>query len=206
MHTPEATLTLKGMRVRLEPLHHHHLDGLGRSCSEPALWEFLPTPAPRTREDWEAWLERALADRDRVESLPFAIIDCESESVAGSTRYLDISPQHGGIEIGWTFIAPEFQRTAVNTEAKLLLLTHAFETLRSERVCIKTDKRNIRAQRAIERLGAKYEGTLRRHRRLPNGYIRDSVYYSILPEEWVEIQLSLKEKLRSFNPTLTRHY
>lgn len=195
MHAPAVQLTLQGEHARLEPLAAHHLEGLRRSCSDEALWKYLPTHPLITPADWSDWLARALADREKGDAMPFAILDTRSGQVAGSTRFLDVSVQHRGLEIGWTFLGPNFQRTALNSEVKLLLLGHAFETLGAERVCIKTDGRNLRAQQAILRLGAQYEGTLRRHRILPDGFIRDSVYYSILADEWGTVRAALQEKL-----------
>lgn len=199
MNPPDPQLTLVGNGIRLEPLRSAHLDGLNRSCSATALWQYMPALPPSSMSDWHEWLSRALAERDSGGSVPFALVQQQSEVVVGSTRYLDIAPQHGGIEIGWTFISPSFQRTGVNTEVKLLLLGHAFEALGAERVCIKTDRRNVRAQRAIERLGASYEGTLRRHRILPDGFVRDSVYYSILADEWPTVKNSLLSKSSCFS-------
>jgi RimJ/RimL family protein N-acetyltransferase len=125
----------------------------------------------------------------------WATVERATRQAVGSTRFGDIAPEHGRVEIGWTWIAPSRQRTAVNTEAKLLQLTYAFETLGAGRVALKTDARNSRSQRAIERLGAVREGVLRRHIRLPDGYMRDTVYYSILGDEWPAVKARLEERL-----------
>jgi RimJ/RimL family protein N-acetyltransferase len=129
-------------------------------------------------------LAAAFQRRDAGIEQPFVILDHGSGELAGSTRYLDIQPLHRGVEIGWTWIAPAYQRTAVNTHAKFLLMRHAFETLGAIRVSLKTDSRNERSQRAIERIGAKREGVLRNHYIMPDGYYRDSVYYSVIDTEW----------------------
>jgi RimJ/RimL family protein N-acetyltransferase len=125
----------------------------------------------------------------------WATVDRASGRAIGSTRFGDISPADGRLEIGWTWIAPSYQRTAANTEAKLLQLRYAFDDLGATRVALKTDGRNVRSQAAIERLGAVREGVLRRHMRLPDGFIRDTVYYSILAEEWPAVRDRLEERL-----------
>jgi len=140
---------------------------------------------------WPAYL----ADAVRPEFVTWATVDAASGRAVGSSRFGDIAPEHGRVEIGWTWIAPSHQRTAVNTEAKLLQLAYAFDELGATRVALKTDGRNLRSQAAIERLGAVREGTLRRHIRLPDGYIRDTVYFSILAEEWPAVKARLEELL-----------
>ena len=144
-------------------------------------------------EAWPAYLADAL----RPEFVTWATMDARTGRAIGSTRYGDIAPEHGRVEIGWTWIAPSHQRTAVNTEAKLLQLAYAFDKLGATRVALKTDGRNLRSQAAIERLGAVREGTLRRHIRLPDGFIRDTVYFSILAEEWPAVRARLEERLAS---------
>jgi RimJ/RimL family protein N-acetyltransferase len=140
---------------------------------------------------WPAYLEHALGP----DFVAWATVDRASGRALGSTRFGDIEPDHDRVEIGWTWIAPAFQRTAVNTEAKLLQLTYAFETLGAGRVALKTDGRNERSQAAIARLGALREGVLRRHTRLPDGHVRDTVYYSILADEWPAVKARLEERL-----------
>jgi RimJ/RimL family protein N-acetyltransferase len=142
----------------------------------------------------DAWPDY-LADALRPEYVAWATVERASDRAVGSTRFGDIAPEHGRVEIGWTWIAPSRQRSAVNTEAKLLQLTYAFDTLGAGRVALKTDLRNERSQRAIERLGAVREGVLRRHLRLPDGHVRDTVYYSILADEWPAVRARLEERL-----------
>ncbi len=142
-------------------------------------------------DGWPAYLAHALGP----EFVAWATVERASGSAVGSTRFGDIAPEHDRVEIGWTWISPLPAPTAVNTEAKLLQLTYAFETLGAGRVALKTDGRNERSQRAIERLGAVREGTLRRHMRLPDGYVRDTVYYSILADEWPAVKARLTERL-----------
>ena len=139
----------------------------------------------RTESDMLGWVRDILARPD----LPFAVVHLKSSRVAGATRYLNIAPEHRSLEIGGTWYGLEFQRTAVNTECKYLLLKHAFETLGYIRVQFKTDLRNTRSQVAIERLGAKREGVLRNHMIMPDGKYRNSVFYSILDREWPEVKL-----------------
>jgi RimJ/RimL family protein N-acetyltransferase len=130
--------------------------------------------------------------------LPFVVIDLASGRVAGATRYLNIMPKDRGLEIGGTWYGTDFQRTAVNTECKYLLMTHAFEKLRAIRVQLKTDLRNERSQRAIERIGAKKEGVLRNHMILPDGYFRHSVFYSVLDSEWSEVKKNLESLMEKY--------
>ena len=142
-----------------------------------------------------AWIGDMLARQARGTDLPFAVVHLESGRAIGATRYMDIQPANRGLEIGGTWYGRAFQRTAVNTEAKYLLLGHAFEHLGCIRVQLKTDRRNERSQRAIERIGAVREGVLRHNLIMPDGYRRDSVYFSILAEEWPGVKARLEEML-----------
>jgi N-acetyltransferase len=144
---------------------------------------------------WDAWLWEALEGVEAGTYVAWATVDRLTGRAVGSTRFGDIALEHGRVEIGWTWIAPSNQRTAVNTEAKLLQLAYAFDDLGATRVALKTDGRNLRSQAAIERLGAVREGVLRRHMRLPDGYVRDTVYYSILSDEWPGVKAGLEERL-----------
>jgi RimJ/RimL family protein N-acetyltransferase len=189
MHRPERR-TLEGRVVRLEPLDERHRDDLLEAATDPAIFQFMSTDLS-VPGAWPDYLEDAL----RPEFVAWATVDKASGKAIGSTRFGDIDPNSDRVEIGWTWVTPAFQRTAVNTEAKLLQLTYAFETLGAGRVALKTDGRNERSQAAIARLGAVYEGTLRRHMRLPNGYVRDTVYYSILADEWPAVKARLTKRL-----------
>jgi RimJ/RimL family protein N-acetyltransferase len=189
MLRPER-VTLEGRVVRLEPLEERHCDDLLEAGSDPAIWRFMSSDLS-VPEAWPAYLAHALGP----EFMAWATVDRASGRAIGSTRFGDIEPEHSRVEIGWTWIAPAFQRTAINTEAKLLQLTYAFETLGAGRVALKTDGRNERSQAAIARLGAVREGVLRRHTRLPDGYVRDTVYYSILADEWPAVKARLTERL-----------
>jgi N-acetyltransferase len=144
---------------------------------------------------WEAWIGEALRGVAAGTYVAWATVDRASGQAVGSTRFGDIEPDHGRVEIGWTWIAPSHQRTAINTEAKLLQLRYAFDDLGATRVALKTDGRNLRSQAAIERLGAMREGVLRRHTRMPDGFLRDTVYYSILADEWPGVRARLEDRL-----------
>jgi RimJ/RimL family protein N-acetyltransferase len=190
MLRPER-ITLEGWVVRLEPLEERHRDDLLAAGSDPEIWRFMSSDLS-VPGAWPAYLAHALGP----EFVAWATVEKASGKAIGSTRFGDIEPDHDRVEIGWTWIAPAFQRTAVNTEAKLLQLTYAFETLGAGRVALKTDGRNERSQAAIARLGAVREGVLRRHTRLPDGYVRDTVYFSILADEWPSVKSGLEARLR----------
>jgi RimJ/RimL family protein N-acetyltransferase len=190
-------VTLAGNVVRLEPLGKQHASDLYQAGQDQAIWTYMPVNPSQSPEAFSAWIEAALTARAEGHQLPFAVIDASAGRAIGSTRYLNISGQDYGLEIGWTWLAPEARRTAVNTECKYLLLRHAFESLGAIRVQFKTDSRNERSQRAILRLGALQEGVLRKHMILASGYQRDSVMFSIIADEWPAVQASLEEKLRA---------
>jgi RimJ/RimL family protein N-acetyltransferase len=182
-------VTLTGKFVRLEPMTEAHVPGLAAVGLDDSIWEHMLYGKVRSEEDIRHWVRDILSRPD----LPFVAIHLASGRVAGATRYLNIVPEHRGLEIGGTWYGLEFQRTAVNTECKYLLLKYAFDTLNCIRVQFKTDMRNERSQRAIERLGAKREGVLRNHMILPDGRFRDSVYFSIIDTEWPEVKKRLGE-------------
>jgi RimJ/RimL family protein N-acetyltransferase len=185
-------VTLAGRFVRLEPIEERHRDDLlAAAAQDPATFRYMSADLSAGEGAWPAYLADALLPIH----VAWATVDAASGRAVGSTRFGDIAPEHGRVEIGWTWIAPSHQRTAVNTEAKLLQLGYAFETLGATRVALKTDGRNLRSQAAIERLGAQREGVLRRHLRLPDGFIRDTVYYSILDDEWPAVKARLEERL-----------
>ncbi|MFI1867776.1 GNAT family N-acetyltransferase [Streptomyces jumonjinensis] len=186
---PPSPTTLTGRHVRLEPLSMAHLPDLfDAGGGDEEVWRWQGGPAPQTQDELAEKLGRVLADGERGTYLPFAVIHLASGRAIGWTTYLDIEPQNERLEIGWTWYGREYWRTAVNTETKLLLLTHAFEELGMGRVQLKTDHLNVRSQNAIARLGATREGVLRRHRLRHDGTWRDSVYYSILADEWPAVK------------------
>ena len=189
-------VTLLGRVVRLEPLSEAHIPDLTMAAMEdPDVFRFMPYSPVRGEADLRALVLDLLGRQARGTDLPFAVIVREAGRAVGSTRYMDIQPQHRGLEIGGTWYAPSHQRTAVNTECKLLLLGYAFETLGCLRVQLKTDLRNERSQRAIERIGAVREGVLRNHMIMPDGHVRSSVYYSVLVEEWPAVKARLEDRL-----------
>jgi RimJ/RimL family protein N-acetyltransferase len=185
-------VVLEGGLVRLEPLCADHAQGLYNRGRVPADWAFLPRACFVDLADARQWIEQALATPGH---LPFAIVEVAKGRPVGSSRYLNIRPEHRSLEIGWTWLGRDWQRTGVNTEAKLLLLSHAFERLRCVRVEFKTDARNERSQQALERIGAKKEGVLRNHMVVQGDFVRDSVYYSIIDAEWPKLKKRLEKLL-----------
>ena len=193
MRQPEPVV-LEGDHVRLEPLgEQHRTDLVAAAAEDPATMRYMLTNIPV--HGWEAWIGEALRGVAAGRYVAWATVDRASGQAVGSTRFGDIEPEHGRVEIGWTWIAPSHQRTAINTEAKLLQLRYAFDDLGATRVALKTDGRNLRSQAAIERLGATREGVLRRHTRMPDGFLRDTVYYSILADEWPGVRARLEDRL-----------
>ncbi|MCW2971787.1 MAG: N-acetyltransferase [Thermoleophilia bacterium] len=186
--------TLTGARVLLEPLTAAHLPALAEAIRSGELWMHPLTPVPHP-DELAAWCDDLLAERAAERALPFVVVDTTSGRVAGATSYLAMALEHGRVEIGGTFLAPEFQRTHVNSEAKLLLLDHAFDVLGCNRVEFKTDARNAASRAAIARLGAQEEGTLRAHMVMRDGRLRDSVYSSILATEWPRLRMELRARI-----------
>lgn len=170
-----------------------HVPALALAGADPEIWHWMPYGPVISEPAMRAWVEEILSRQARGTDLVFAVIHQAHGLAIGSTRYMDIQPAHDALEIGGTWYGRAYQRTGVNTECKRLLLTHAFETLRVNRVQLKTDLRNERSQRAIERLGAVREGVLREHMRMPDGRWRSSVYYSILASEWPLIRQRLTD-------------
>ncbi len=191
-----SPVTLEGALVRLEPLAKTHLAGLAEVGLDEELWRWIPT-AVRTREEMAGYIETALNEQERCISLPFAIVEKATGRTIGSTRYGNIDRTHHRLEIGWTWVAREWQRTAVNTEAKYLLQRHAFETLGCMRVELKTDSLNERSRAAILRIGAREEGIFRNHMITASGRIRHTVYFSIIDCEWPAVKAGLEAKLAS---------
>jgi N-acetyltransferase len=192
--TPQPVI-LTGQTVRLEPLSHAHAEDLFQAGVDRTIWTYMPVGGFSDLPSLHAWIDKASEARDRGVEVPFATILLESGRAVGSTRYMDIRPEHRALEIGSTWLSPQVQRTRVNTECKYLLLKHAFENLGAHRVQLKTDARNVRSQRAIERIGGVMEGVLRRHMITWDGHIRDTVYYSILDTEWPNAKARLESLL-----------
>jgi len=188
-------IILQGKYVRLEPMTEAHAPALAEIGVGQPFWDFMVYGRMETADDMREWVKDILARAEKGTDVPFVAIHIDSGRVAGASRYMNIMPNDRGLEIGGTWYGPEFQRTMVNTECKYLLLQHAFEKLSCIRVQLKTDLRNERSQKAIERLGAVKEGVLRNHMILPDGYYRHSVYYSILDTEWPSVKIRLQEMM-----------
>lgn len=186
--------SLQGKTVKLIPINMDHLEGLWEAAKPAEIWSFMASQV-RTKDEMEQMIESALKERDSGTQYTFTVLDNENR-VIGSTRFLDILPLHKSAEIGWTWYHPDVWRTKVNTECKLLLFKHAFERWNLTRVQLKTDSRNLRSQQAIVRLGAVKEGTLRKDRIISGGYARDTVFFSILHEEWARVKSGLIMKLQ----------
>lgn len=191
-------VTLQGKYVRLEPMGEQHISGLTEIGVGQSFWNFMLYGDMKTETDMRNWVLDILEREKKGGDLPFVAIQLASGKVAGATRYLNIMPKDRGLEVGGTWYGVDFQRTAVNTECKYLLLTHAFEMLKCIRVQIKTDSLNTRSQKAIERIGAVKEGILRNHMILPDGRIRHSVFYSILDSEWEGVKKNLEAMLAKY--------
>ncbi len=187
-------ITLDGLNVRLEPLSLAHVTGLCKIGLDDELWKITMTLI-RNEAEMKQYVETALSAQAAGTALPFATIDKKSGRVAGSTRFGNIDKNNKRVEIGWTWCGKEFQRTHVNTEAKYLMLRHAFEVWGCFRVEFKTDVINEKSRNALQRIGAKEEGVLRRHQITASGRVRDSVYYSILDHEWQEVKQALEKKI-----------
>jgi RimJ/RimL family protein N-acetyltransferase len=187
-------ITLEGRMIRLEPLSLDHYAALCEVAFDDDIWRWTTTMI-RTPEDLRAYIEMALKWQAEGHALPFATIVKASGRAVGSTRFGNIERAHRRVEIGWTWIGRKWQRTPVNTEAKYLMLRHAFETWGCIRVELKTDVLNERSRKAILRIGAKEEGIFRKHMIMPGGRIRDSVYYSIVDTEWSAVKADLEERL-----------
>ncbi len=194
-----APVTLEGRRVRLEPMRLEpaftdHLDALAAVGIDRAVWQWMPMrmEAPAHMHQW---MEQALDQASQGRALPFVIRSLADNRVVGATRYMDIDPRNRGLEIGGTWLAPAWQRTGINVEAKYLLLQHAFEALGAIRVALKTHHGNQQSQTAIAALGAKYEGTFRNHMIMPDGSYRHTVWYSITAEDWPEVKARLEKRM-----------
>ena len=184
-------VTLTGRRVRMEPLDERHFDDLARVAYDDAIWRWTIMKAI-DEAGLRPWFDLALANARETIEVPFATIDLASNRAIGSSRYMTIAPEHRRLEIGWTWVGTAFQRTGANREAKLLQLSHAFETLGAERVEFKTHARNVQSRTALLGIGATFEGVLRRHSIMPDGSNRDSAYYGVIAPEWPAVRTRLE--------------
>ncbi len=187
-------VTLTGRRIRLEPLAEHHLDDLARVAFDAPIWRWI-NAVPMDDAGLRAWLDTTLANAAAGSEVPFATVYLEESRAIGSTRFMSIAPEHRRLEIGWTWVGTAYQRTGANREAKLLQLTHAFETLGAERVEFKTHARNLASRAALLGIGATFEGVLRHHTIMPDGSNRDSAFYGVLAGEWPGVKARLGAKL-----------
>ena len=189
-------VTLEGSTARLEPIADRHAADLFEAGKDERIWRYMPRRALASVDDAREMIRELVAAAQEGSQVPFAIVERASGRAVGSTRYFDIRREHRGLEIGWTWVGVAWQRTAVNTECKLLMLEHAFERLGALRVQLKTDARNVNSQRAIERIGGVKEGVLRSHMVMPDGFVRDTVMYSVTAAEWPGVRERLAELLR----------
>ncbi len=195
MSTPWVAPVLDGRLVRLEPLEARHADGLWEASRDPRTWEWLSIVQPATRSAFDDYLAAALEPaRARVE---IPLVTISHKRVVGSTRFLALRPEHGSVEIGWTWLHPSVWGTGVNVEAKLLMLGHAFEVWGCRRVELKTDGRNERSRGAMEAMGATFEGVHRKHMLVREGENRDSAWYSIVDDDWPRVRSGLEARLSS---------
>ncbi len=188
-------VTLMGKHIRLEPLRRDHAEQLWPHADEPEIWPFMPYGLIDSPERVQWLVDEMLRRQAAGTDLPFAQIDPITNTAIGMTRYMTIERANKSLEIGGTWLGKSYRRTPINTEAKYLLMRHAFEVLGAVRVQLRTDARNERSQRAIERIGAVREGVIRKHIIMPDGHVRSSVFYSVLSEEWAAVKERLEAML-----------
>ena len=190
-------VTLEGRLVLLEPMRMEHLPALAEVAFTPETWRWMPMRM-QSEADLRLWIEQALEQQAAGKALPWVTISKADRRVVGSTRYMDIDSRNCGLEIGGTWLAPAWQRSGINVEAKYLQLDHAFERLSAIRVSLKTHHNNLASQTAIAALGAKPEGVFRNHMIMPDGSFRHSVWYSIVREDWPEVKAGLEARMARF--------
>jgi len=195
---PWQAPVLEGRRVRLEPLRLDHAEALWEAARDPRTWRWLSVVQPQTPQEWSEFVAQALAEAASGAELP--LVTMRDEHVVGSTRFLALRPEHRSVEIGWTWLHPSVWGTGANVEAKYLQLRHAFESWDCRRVEWKTDAQNERSCRALEALGATFEGVHRNHMLVRGGESRDSAWYSVLDEEWPSVKADLEARLASRHP------
>lgn len=187
---------LTGNFVKIVPMEKKHTQALYEISTDKTIWTHLPVKID-TYEQMESFIEEALHKKETGTELPFVILNSENNTVIGSTRFLEISGKNKSLEIGWTWLTPSYWGTKINAECKYLLINYCFETLGMIRIQLKTDKDNIRSQKAIERIGGVKEGILRNHMIRKDGTYRDSVFYSIIKSDWPQIKRSLERMIKS---------
>lgn len=189
-----SPVTLDGRIVRLEPLELAHVPALAEVGLDAPIWQWT-LARPRSEADLRDWAQAAIRNRDAGTELPFVTLEASTGRPIGSSRYLNIVLEHRRLEIGWTWLAPPWQRTGANREAKLLMLRHAFETLGCRRVEFKTDSLNEPSRRALLGIGATFEGIFRNHMVMPDGRMRHSAYYSVIDDEWPAVKAALERSI-----------
>ena len=187
-------VVLEGRKVRLEPLALEHVPRLAEVAIDPVIWQWT-VARPTDEAGLRAWAEAALAGRAAGSEFPFVTLEASTGRPIGSSRFMNIVLEHRRVEIGWTWVAPAWQRTGANREAKLMMLGHAFDTLGCRRVEFKTDSLNEPSRTALLGIGAKFEGIFRNHMVMPGGRMRHSAYYSVIDEEWPAVRAGLERSL-----------
>jgi RimJ/RimL family protein N-acetyltransferase len=197
---PLRKLIMQGYSVRLTPVDYSHLDQLSRWSAEEDIWRYMTFAHLASRDELQSWIGSAMDANERGTELNFAIIDETSQSAVGTTSFYRIVPGHKRLELGKTWLGAPYRRTHINTAAKYLMLNHAFETIRANRVELNTDARNVRSQQAMERLGAVRDGVLRCHTIMRDGFVRDTVTYSFTLDNWPATKILLTELLERRDP------
>lgn len=192
---------LAGEKIRIVPMERHHIQGLYEIGDDKVIWSHLPKTI-YTLNDMKSFVEEALYKKETGIEFPFVVLLRDNDKIIGSTRFLDISNLNKSLEIGWTWYAPSVWGTHINTECKYLLLKYCFETLKLVRVQFKTDERNVRSQKAIEKIGGVKEGILRNHMIRKDGTLRNSVFYSIIESDWVSVKNKLEDLLKNYQSFL----
>ena len=194
---PLQKVVLQGYSVRLVPVDESHLDQLSRWSAEEDIWRYMTFAHLAAREELQTWIPTAMVANERGTEMNFAIIDEASQSAIGTTSFYRVVPEHKRLELGKTWLGAPYRRTHINTAAKYLMLSHAFETLLANRVELNTDARNLRSQRAMERLGAVRDGILRSHTIMRDGFVRDTVNYSFTRNDWPATKIHLRDLLET---------
>ena len=190
-----APVTLEGNLVRLEPLSMDHFSALAEIAFNAEMWRWMSDPM-KTEDDLRRYIQAGVDAAAAGAAMPWATRSKKDNRIVGSTRFADIQPSHRTLEIGWTWMLPDYQRSGINVEAKYLQLRHAFEVMGSRRVAFKTHHHNLKSQNAIQALGAKHEGIFRNHVIMPDGTARHSYWYSIIDEEWPEVKANLEKRMQ----------
>lgn len=191
---------LVGEKIRIVPMERHHIQGLYEIGNDKMIWSHLPKTI-ETLNDMNTFVEEALENKENGKEFPFVVLHHDNDRIIGSTRFLDISNLNKSLEIGWTWYVPSVWGTHINIECKYLLLKYCFETLKLIRVQFKTDERNVRSQKAIEKIGGVKEGVLRNHMIRKDGTFRNSVFYSVIESDWESVKNKLENKLKNSQKT-----